>query len=120
MPVNIIIVSPQSGDVVQINEHGTTEIRGYTVPQGSDGPVINVEVSVDDFTTWNVAYLGMGDAEKWCWVIWKLRVNIPVGDKKCIFCRGAEKVGNIQFALPTWKLRKVVAYNGYGSQEIEK
>lgn len=83
MPAIVVIVSPQSGDVVQLNEHGTTEIRGYAVPQGSDGPVMNVEVSVDDCKTWNVAKLGMGDAGKWCWVIWKLHINIPVGDKKC-------------------------------------
>ena len=114
MPANIVIVSPQSGDVVQLNEHETTEIRGYEVPQGSDGPVMDVEVSVDDFKTRNVAKLGMGDAGKWCWVIWKLRINIPVGDEKCIFGRAAKKAGNIQVTLPTWKLRKPVAYNGYG------
>ncbi|MCJ1428621.1 hypothetical protein MMC29_006531 [Sticta canariensis] len=114
MPVNIVIASPQSGDVVQLNEHGTTEIRGYAVPQGSDGPVMNFEVSVDDCKTWNVAKLGMRDAGKLCWVIWKLRINIPVGVKKSMFNCLAKKAGNDQVTLPTWKLRKVSAYNEYG------
>lgn len=120
MPVDSVVTSPQNGDVVQLDEHGTTEIRGFAIPQGSDGPVVSVEVSIDDCKTWNVAKLGMGDAGKWCWVIWKLRINIPVGDKQCIFSRATGKAGNIQVTFPTWKLRKVVAYNGYGESRSLK
>ena len=118
MPVNIIIVSPQSGDVVQLNEHGTAEIRGYAVPQGSDEPVMNVEVSVDDFKTWNVAKLGMEHAGKWCWVIWKLRINIPVGEKKCIFSCAAKKLAIFKSLFRHGGSERVLHTMGTGSQEI--
>lgn len=113
MPVNSVIAMPQSGDEVQQDEAETTEIRGYALPQGADGPVVKVEVSIDDCETWTEADLIGEDQGKWCWVLWKLRIKMPVGDKQRIFSRATDKAGNVQVAHPEWNLRGV-AYNGYG------
>lgn len=113
MPVNSVIASPQSGDTVRLDETGMTEIRGYALPRGADGPVVSVEVSVDNCKTWKEAELIARDGGKWCWALWKIRVKMLVEDKQSVFSRATDKAGNVQVAHPTWNLRGV-AYNGYG------
>ena len=112
MPVNSVIVSPRNGDTVRLDPDGMTEIRGYALPRGADGPVIKVEVSVDLAETWREAEL-IGERGKWSWVLWRVRVRMESGDKQRIFSRATDKGGNIQCANPQWNLRGV-AYNGYG------
>lgn len=113
MPVNSVIATPRNGDTLRVDEARTIEIRGYALPQGADGPVVKVEVSVDDCKTWKEAELIADDGGKWCWALWKIRIKMPVGDKQCIFSRATDKAGNIQVGHPAWNLRGV-AYNGYG------
>lgn len=114
MPVNSVIGFPQSGDTVTLDADGKVEVKGYALPQGADGPVIKVELSVDDGKTWEEAELlegeGMG---KWCWVLWQKAVVLEVGDRRRLISRAADKGGNVQEANPVWNLRGV-GYNGYG------
>ena len=112
MPINSVIGSPQNGDTIKLGADGMIEIRGYALPQGADGPVIKVEVSVDEGETWKEAEL-IGERGKWSWVLWRVHMKVKSGDKQRIFSRATDKVGNVQCANPEWNLRGV-AYNGYG------
>ena len=112
MPINSVIASPQTGDSIKLDTDGMTDIRGYALPQGVDGPVMKVEVSVDEGATWKKAEL-MGDGGKWSWVLWKVRMKLSIGDRQRILSRATDKNGNVQCANPRWNLRGV-AYNGYG------
>lgn len=149
MAVNSIIATPQSGDTVSLIPSpspsssslsspsssssslflspvaGTIEAKGYAVPQGDQGPVVKVEVSIDDGQTWSDAELlepppqplGKAAAGKWCWTLW--RATIPVSVQQgttqqvSIFSRATDAGGNTQPAVSPWNLRGV-GYNGYG------
>ena len=112
MPINSVIASPQNGETVKLGANGTVEIRGYALPQGADGPVIKVEVSVDEGKTWKEAEL-IGERSKWSWVLWRVCMRMEKGDEQRIFSRATDKAGNTQCANPQWNFRGV-AYNGYG------
>jgi len=112
MPVNSVIGSPRNGDTVRLDADGMTEIRGYALPQGADGPVLKVEVSVDEGGTWREAAL-TGDGGRWSWVLWSIRMEMKRGDTRRVFSRATDQAQNVQCADPQWNLRGV-AYNGYG------
>ena len=94
------------------------EVRGYALPQGSDGPVVKVEVSVDEGRSWKVANLDFNSVGgerggKWSWALWRVRVRVPSGEGRRVLSRATDKGGNVQCGRPVWNLRGV-AYNGYG------
>lgn len=114
-PINSVIVIPQDGDTIWLSPQGTTEVRGYALPQGDQGPITQVEVSVDGGSSWSKADL-INDSEaqsKWCWVLWKATVKMSAGVTGRILCRATDAGGNSQPAQPQWNLRGV-NYNGYG------
>ncbi|EMD67422.1 hypothetical protein COCSADRAFT_168623 [Bipolaris sorokiniana ND90Pr] len=121
MPVNSVVGIPKSGTTVQRDADGTIEVRGYALPSGADGPIVKVEVSVDDGQSWEEAelineYEGE-DAKnvelKWAWALWKARVKIDKGKSVTIYSRAMDRSGNVQEKCPTWNYRGV-CYNGYG------
>lgn len=67
MPVISVIASPKPGGIVVLATDGTVEVEGYALPHGPDGPVLKVEVSVDDGNAWQEADL-LSDkiCGKWC------------------------------------------------------
>jgi sulfite oxidase len=48
---------PQSGETVKADTDGMVAVKGYALPQGFAGPIVNVEVSVDEGKTWKEAEL---------------------------------------------------------------
>ena len=102
MPVNSVIAEPQNGDTIRLPPSGITEVKGYALPQGDQGPVIKVECSVDDGRTWETAEIsgGNGIEEKWCWALWKATVRLQKGKNRRILSRATDKGGNIQTGQP--------------------
>lgn len=121
MPINSVIGVPKSESKVQRDADGTIEVKGYALPSGADGPIVKVEVSVDNGETWSdaeimKAYEGdeANDVElKWAWALWKVKVKIEKGKDIKIFSRATDKSGSTQVQVSEWNLRGV-AYNGYG------
>ncbi len=115
MPVNSVIAIPQNGDTIELSSEGTTQIKGYALPEGDQGPVVQVEVSVDEGKTWtkaDIEHTPEGNG-KWCWVLWTAMVKPNKGRPVRFLSRATDKGGNVQAAHPQWNLRGV-AYNGYG------
>lgn len=115
MPVNSVIGIPQSGTVVKLSSRGTTEVRGYALPKGDQGPVQRVEISVDEGRTWTDAEIieGKESRGKWCWALWRAVVRLQKGHPRRILSRATDAGGNIQSEIPQWNLRGV-NYDGYG------
>ncbi|KAL6722140.1 hypothetical protein ACLMJK_001247 [Lecanora helva] len=116
MPVNSVIATPQDGDTIRLSPDGTLEVRGYALPHGNQGPVVNVEISIDDGRTWSKAEIMNTNREKskWAWAIWKANVNVEKGREKRLLSRATDAGENIQNDNPgKWNLRGV-AYDGYG------
>lgn len=118
MAINSVIATPQCGDTVPLSSSpaGTIEVKGYAVPQGEQGPVVRVELSVDEGQTWIDAELlksPLGGAGKWCWTLWRASIPVEVGALVSIFSRATDSGGNTQPAVSQWNLRGV-GYNGYG------
>lgn len=112
MPVNSVIGIPESDSKVTLDAAGTVLVRGYALPKGDQGPVVQVEVSADGGKTWVPAQL-QADRSKWCWVLWQARLRMPRGPAGRILSRATDAGGNVQEAHPQWNLRGV-GYNGYG------
>ena len=112
MPINSVIAVPQSGEIVTLDEKGEMVVRGYALPQGESGPVVQVEVSSDGGDTWSDAVIE-SEKKKWCWVLWSKRVKMEKGEGRRLLCRATDTGGNVQPASPEWNLRGV-GYNGYG------
>ncbi|KAF2465163.1 sulfite oxidase-like protein [Lindgomyces ingoldianus] len=119
MPVNSVIGVPKKDSTVHRDSQGKVEVKGYALPSGEDGPVVRVEISVDDGCTWTNAELltpneaDDADSLKWAWCLWKARVEMEKGKDKKILSRATDKAGNVQEHCPKWNFRGV-AYNGYG------
>jgi sulfite oxidase len=122
MPVNSVIAVPASKSSIKADENGNIEVRGYALPSGEAGPVIRVEISVDDGKCWsNAELLGAKHADtsaevmsdKWAWTLWRATVAIEKGKNKRIFSRATDKGGSVQEECPKWNLRGV-CYNGWG------
>ena len=115
MPINSVIAVPRDGDLVRLSAEGTTEVRGYALPQGDQGPVTKVEVSVDHGQNWVEAELleGHQGHGKWCWVLWRATCRLHPGLPGRILSRATDAGGNMQPSTPQWNLRGV-NYNGYG------
>jgi sulfite oxidase len=112
MPINSVIARPLSESKVALSEKGTIVVQGYALPHGDQGPVIKVEVSVDEGKSWVAADIVAGKGLKWCWVLWKAEVEVKKG-KRRVLSRATDTGGNVQAKCPVWNLRGV-CYNGYG------
>ena len=113
MPVNSVVAVPCSGQVVTLSREGSTEVRGYALPHGADGPVARVELSLDGGETWADAEIKGQERGKWCWVLWTATVQLQKGSNRRILSRATDAGGNVQAPCPRWNLRGV-SYNGYG------
>jgi len=117
MPVNSVIAIPKSETTVARDEEGLVDIQGYAVPSGKDGPVVKVEVSIDDGEHWTDAeIMRHPDEGKWSWVLWRARQKMEPGKGKTIMSRATDKAGNVQEKEPQWNLRGC-GYNGFGIAE---
>ena len=119
MPINSVIGIPQSGETVRADADGTITVRGYALPQGSGGPVVKVEVSIDEGTSWKEAELG-AERSKWSWALWEVQLHVARGKKLRILSRATDKAGNMQRGDDSqWNIRGI-AYHGYGEvRDIE-
>lgn len=118
-PINSVIAVPADDETVSRSRDGSCaekiEVKGYAVPQGTDGPVTRVQVSTDGGASWVDAEIG-GCREqrcKWCWVLWRAEVGIEPGTGKEVWSRAFDAGGNVQREHSQWNLRGV-GYNGYG------
>lgn len=130
MPINSVIAYPACGEIIDTDTlaNGQLEIAGYALPRGDCGPVVKVEVSINQGKSWDEAKIvfpdtkevekeGGEDKYRWSWAIWKYKLS---GDetrqidlKTKIWCRALDKAGNLQKGDVEWNLRGV-GYNGYG------
>lgn len=114
MPINSVIAVPEDNETVHLSSSGVLQVKGYAVPQGADGPITRVQVSIDHGKTWVDAELGKGGKQgKWCWVLWQVSVCVQPGTKREVVSRAFDAGGNSQHEHSQWNLRGV-GYNGYG------
>ncbi|KAL4995434.1 Oxidoreductase, molybdopterin-binding domain-containing protein [Aspergillus recurvatus] len=120
VPINSVVAVPEDGETVYLSGTGRLEVKGYAVPQGSSGPVVEVQVSGDGGRTWVDAEIGESGpagvgsrARKWCWVLWRAEVEVDVGEGKEVVSRAVDARGNMQAEHSPWNLRGV-GYSGYG------
>ncbi|KAL5340629.1 Oxidoreductase, molybdopterin-binding domain-containing protein [Aspergillus crustosus] len=116
--INSVVAIPGDNETVYRTNSGKVEVKGYAVPQGSNGPVTKVQVSGDGGQTWVDAELEnsepVGDrAKKWCWVLWRAEVDVDSGTGKEMVSRAVDAGGNQQTEHSQWNLRGV-GYSGYG------
>ena len=98
---------------MEVDAEGFIAVEGYALPGGEDGPVTRVEVSVDR-QTWVDAELFTHRMEsKWTWKLWKAKIQVELGEQRCLYSRVTDKGGNSQPQRSQWNLRGV-CYNGYG------
>ena len=128
MPINSVIGLPTDGENLKTDLDGKINVSGYALPQGADGPVEKVEVSVDHGNSWIEAELRFGDNVgplkdqilkrkfKWAWCLWSAKVSVEKGTGRSIVCRATDAGGNTQPEQCEWNLRGV-AYNGWGRAE---
>ena len=117
MPVNSVIASPEKNAKVERDDTGKVEIKGYALPAGEDGPIVRVELRVDQ-GEWEDAEILNGSAEKWCWCLWRWKGKVERG-KRRFWSRASDKAGNKQKSERSeWNVRGV-AYSGYGELELD-
>ncbi|KAL4944669.1 hypothetical protein BDV06DRAFT_220073 [Aspergillus oleicola] len=123
--INSVVAVPEDNETVKLGESGKLVVKGYAVPQGSDGPVVKVQVSGDGGETWVDAQIGESGpkeagsgpdgrrARRWCWVLWRAEVHVERGNGKEVVSRAFDAGGNEQSEHTQWNLRGV-GYSGYG------
>ena len=125
MPINSVIAVPKADATVERDAQGRMEVKGYALPSGADGPIVRVEVSVDQGQRWQDAalhqpYQGEEDANevelKWAWSLWKAHVKVDPGKGIKIWSRATDRGGNTQQQTCAWNFRGV-GYNAYGEVE---
>lgn len=113
MPVNSVVVSPESGSTLELDRLGYAVVKGYALPGGDDGPVVKVEVSADG-ENWSEAKLLPHEKDsKWSWKLWETKLKLEPGEDRAVFSKATDKGGNTQPQRSNWNLRGV-CYNGYG------
>jgi sulfite oxidase len=123
MPVNSVITCPESGSTFSLDKlRNGLEMAGYALPQADDGPVVRVEVSMDQGRSWDAAEIifpscqDISSAEgkekyRWAWSIWKYRMpveqvrTITKGTK--IWSRAIDAAGNVQDNQVQWNYRGI-------------
>ncbi|KAL2840001.1 Oxidoreductase, molybdopterin-binding domain-containing protein [Aspergillus pseudodeflectus] len=120
VPINSVIAVPEDNETITLPESGKYEVKGYAVPQGSDGPITKVQVSGDGGKSWVDAQIGNRGPDndryktrKWCWVLWSAEIDVEKGSGREIVSRAYDAGGNQQAEHSQWNLRGV-GYNGYG------
>ncbi|KAI5284312.1 hypothetical protein KEM54_001438 [Ascosphaera aggregata] len=120
MPVNSIIGIPATGTSTTIDESGYITVQGIAIPSGDQGPIVRVEVTLDDRETWTDAHFCYPtEGSKWSWINWTVKVSISCekkGSRITILSRATDKGGNTQPRLSTWNIRGI-GYNGYGEAD---
>ncbi|KAL4967227.1 putative sulfite oxidase [Aspergillus stella-maris] len=116
--INSVVAVPEDGESVELNGRGKVTVKGYAVPQGSEGPVVKVQVSGDGGGTWVDAQIGESGpqgrrARRWCWVLWRAEVEVERGSEREVVSRAFDAGGNEQSEHTQWNLRGV-GYSGYG------
>ena len=117
LPVNSAVAEPASGERVAKDENGMVEVKGYALPRGEDGPIVKVEVRIDE-GVWTEAELQGEKNGKWAWCLWKWK-GIVTSGRHTIWSKATDKGGNTQTSERSeWNLRGV-AYNGYGEAVVD-
>jgi sulfite oxidase len=131
-PINSVVAVPgKDGDILRRDDHGRVYVRGYAIPQGKDGPVVRVEVSIDRGGTWHEAsILDEGDENtarsstmgkkgetlqrgQFAWVLWECRVPVdgdPPREDISIWSKATDKGGNtmdVEKPEGEWNMRGV-------------
>ena len=98
MPVNSVIAKPRDHDTIRLSPVGTIEVKGYALPLGDQGPVVKIEVSIDDGQTWTEAEISPTSQKgsKWSWVLWRARIETEKGQNRRIISRAMDAGGNVQ------------------------
>lgn len=115
MPINSCAAFPTTGSTISLNKDGYVHVKGYSVPQGHEGPVVRVQVSGDNGATWVDAELDNGGNQnsKWSWTLWNARIKMEEGQDRKVFAKATDAGGNQQTdAQSAWNFRGV-GYNGY-------
>jgi len=129
MPINSVITSPESGSTFSLDKlRSGLEIAGYALPQADDGPVVRVEVSMDQGKNWYPAEVVFPSCQdisstegkekyRWAWSIWKYRMPVEqvrtITKATKIWSRAIDAAGNLQDNQVQWNYRGV-GYNGFG------
>ncbi|KAJ9605858.1 hypothetical protein H2200_009707 [Cladophialophora chaetospira] len=128
-PINCVVAVPsEKSATLEKDEDGRVMVKGYAIPQGKDGPVMKVEVSIDRGNTWHEAsILDDGDENtthpsnkgttsergKFSWVLWDCHVPVDgEGDVEdvSIWSKATDRGGNtmdMQHPEGEWNLRGV-------------
>lgn len=110
MPVQSAIMSPKSGQVVELDD---VEVSGWAWSGGGRG-IVRVDVSVDEGKSWTTAELKEGSQQNpsraWAWTFWGCSVPIPEclrGKEITVLCRATDASYGTQpeQAAPIWNLR---------------
>jgi sulfite oxidase len=112
--INSVIAVPGDGEYLMLPSTGMVKVKGYALPQGTDGPVTRIMVSGDNGYSWVDAKLdGSESNSKWCWTLWSAKVKIAPGTQREILSCATDAGGNSQQKHTQWNLRGV-GYSGYG------
>jgi sulfite oxidase len=85
MPITSIICKPGKGEILQMTDAGTVQVKGIAFSGGGRG-VCRVEVSSDGGNTFDHCEMWgqkasvnpeMGQGRNWAWVQWEKRVKLP-------------------------------------------
>jgi sulfite oxidase len=80
MPAHATVIGfSEGGDTGRAGRDETPKAKGYALPHGPDGPVVKVEVSVNEDISWQEAEISSdqnGDG-RWAWVLLQARVKPP-------------------------------------------
>jgi sulfite oxidase len=94
MPINTVIssITPLGSGPSQL------AVKGYAIG-GSAGPIVAVELSTDQGTTWQTTTITYQHG-KWSWTLWEAVINV-VGDqdavgKRMVLGRAKDETGNVQ------------------------
>jgi DMSO/TMAO reductase YedYZ molybdopterin-dependent catalytic subunit len=96
MPVKSLIVSPQNGETIDARP---MTIRG--VAWAGEAKIANVEVSMDEGTSWEPARL-QGDDFRYAWRQWQFTWTARVPGSLTILCRATDANGGQQPAISPW------------------
>ena len=94
--VKSIVTSPN--DNTKVLNSGEHMVRGYA--WSGAGAITNVEVSVDDGETWNVAHIE-APRDRFMWVRWSYKWDTSPGDYT-IMSRATDEVGRVQSREPRY------------------
>jgi hypothetical protein len=94
--VKSMVTSPN--DNTKVLNSGEHMVRGYA--WSGAGAITNVEVSVDDGETWDVAHIE-APRDRFMWVRWSYKWDAKPGDYT-IMSRATDEVGRVQSREPRY------------------